>query len=69
MKSRRWYLLDMLPLNCDELQNRDKVSLDISWLKGKALAEPANLPIAAEITADWEAAMKAFAIIAEDLKK
>jgi type I restriction enzyme M protein len=57
----------------DELTKRDKVNLDIFWLKDDALEESANLPapeiIAADITADLEAAMEQFATIAEDLKK
>jgi type I restriction enzyme M protein len=57
----------------DGLLKRDKVSLDIFWLKDEALEESANLPapeiIAAEITADLEAALEQFATIAEDLKK
>jgi hypothetical protein len=42
------------------LIKRDKVNLDIFWLKDDALEESANLPapeiIAADITADLEAA-------------
>ena len=57
----------------DELLKRDKVNLDIFWLKDDALEESANLPepeiIAADITADLEAAMEQFATIAEDLKR
>ncbi len=57
----------------DELTKRDKVNLDIFWLKDEALEESANLPapevIAADITADLEAALEQFATIAEDLKK
>jgi type I restriction enzyme M protein len=57
----------------DELAKRDKVNLDILWLKDDALEESANLPapeiIAADITADLEAAMEQFATIAEDLKE
>ncbi len=57
----------------DELTKRDKVNLDIFWLKDDALEESANLPapevIAQEITDDLEAAMEQFATIAEDLKK
>lgn len=49
------------------------MNLDISWLKDEALEESANLPapeiIAADITADLEAAMEQFATIAEDLTK
>ena len=50
---------------CDELTRRDKVNLDIFWLKDDAIEESANLPapeiIAADITADLEAAMEQFA--------
>jgi uncharacterized protein DUF1016 len=57
----------------DDLLKRDKVNLDIFWLKDEALEDSANLPapeiIAAEITEDLEAALEQFATIAEDLKK
>ena len=57
----------------EELVKRDKVNLDIFWLKDDALEDSANLPaphvIAEEITADLEAALEQFAEIAEDLKK
>ena len=57
----------------DELVKRDKVNLDIFWLKDDALEDSANLPaphvIAEEITADLEAALEQFAEIADDLKK
>ena len=56
----------------DELIKRDKVNLDIFWLKDDALEASANLPspdiIAADIAADLEAALEQFATIAEDLK-
>lgn len=56
----------------DELVKRDKVNLDIFWLKDEALEESANLPapevIATDIAADLEAALEQFATIAEDLK-
>jgi type I restriction enzyme M protein len=56
----------------EQLTKRDKVNLDIFWLKDDALEESANLPapeiIAADITADLEAALEQFATIAEDLK-
>ena len=56
----------------DELAKRDKVNLDIFWLKDDALEESANLPaphiIAQDITDDLEAALEQFATIAEDLK-
>jgi type I restriction enzyme M protein len=55
-----------------ELVKRDKVNLDIFWLKDEALEDSANLPspevIATDITADLEAALEQFAMIAEDLK-
>lgn len=57
----------------DEVTKRDKVNLDIFWLKHDALEESANLPapeiIAQEITDDLEAALEQFAEIAEDLKE
>ena len=57
----------------EELTKRDKINLDIFWLKDDALEESANLPapeiIAQEITDDLEAALEQFATIAEDLKK
>ena len=57
----------------EELTKRDKVNLDIFWLKDDALEESANLPapeiIAQEITDDLEAALEQFATIADDLKK
>ena len=56
----------------DELVKRDKLNLDIFWLKDEALEESANLPapevIAADIAADLEAALEQFATIAEDLR-
>ncbi|HEX7130280.1 MAG TPA: N-6 DNA methylase, partial [Rhodanobacteraceae bacterium] len=56
----------------EELVKRDKLNLDIFWLKDEALEASANLPppdlIAAEIAADLEAALEQFATIAEDLK-
>jgi type I restriction enzyme M protein len=56
----------------EELTKRDKVNLDIFWLKDDALEESANLPapaiIAQEITDDLEAALEQFTTIVEDLK-
>ncbi len=56
----------------EELVKRDKLNLDIFWLKGEALEESANLPppdvIAAEIASDLEAALEQFATIAGDMK-
>jgi type I restriction enzyme M protein len=60
------------PWKCSPRAKRDKVNLLIFWLKDEALEESANLPapevIAADITADLEAALEQFATIAEDLK-
>ena len=53
------------------LLKRDKVSLDIFWLKDDSLEDSANLPdphiIAAEIAEDLQAALDQFAQIAGDL--
>lgn len=58
---------------CEGLLKRDKVNLDIFWLKDEALEESANLPapeiIAQEIADDLETAMEQFNTLAEDLKK
>jgi len=55
----------------DELAKRDKLNLDILWLKDDALEESANLPapevIAADIMADLAAALQQFAAISDDL--
>jgi type I restriction enzyme M protein len=56
----------------EDLLKRDKVNLDIFWLKDESLEDSANLPtphiIAEEITQDLEAALEQFSEIAEDLK-
>jgi type I restriction enzyme M protein len=50
---------------------RDKVNLDVFWLRDESLEETANLPdpdvLAAEIVDDLEAALEQFRAIAEDL--
>jgi type I restriction enzyme M protein len=55
-----------------DLMKRDKVSLDIFWLKDESLEETANLPppgiVAQAIIEDLQAALEQFAMIAEDLK-
>ena len=55
----------------DDLMRRDKVSLDIFWLKDDSLEDSANLPnpdvIAAEIVEDLQAALDQFAQIAAAL--
>src|SRR5437764_13173497 len=57
----------------ETLIKRDKLNLDILWLKDESLEDSANLPdphiIAAEIVEDLEAALSQFATIAADLKK
>jgi type I restriction enzyme M protein len=51
---------------------RDKLNLDIFWLKDESLEDSANLPdpdvIAQEIVEDLQAALAQFAEIANDLK-
>jgi type I restriction enzyme M protein len=62
----RWRAFD-----CEELINRDKVSLDIFWLRDRSLEDPDNLPapgvIAREIVNDLEAALEQFRLIADDI--
>src|SRR3989454_9153001 len=57
----------------EELLKRDKLNLDIFWLKDESLEDSANLPdpdiIAAEIVEDLQAALAQFAEIASDLKR
>jgi type I restriction enzyme M protein len=56
----------------DELVARDKVSLDITWLRDESLEDADNLPppdvIAMEIVEDLEAALAEFAAIADGLR-
>ncbi|MFQ5595837.1 MAG: N-6 DNA methylase [Anaerolineae bacterium] len=56
----------------DELLARDKVNLDIFWLRDESLEEAAHLPdpdvLAAEIVEDLQAALEQFREIAEDLE-
>jgi type I restriction enzyme M protein len=55
----------------DELLQRDKVNLDIFWLKDESLEDSENLPspdiIAKEIAENLESALDQFASIHEDL--
>jgi type I restriction enzyme M protein len=57
----------------DELLKRDKVSLDLFWLRDESLEDGENLPapevLAAEIADDLQAAMEQFAGIAEELRE
>jgi len=60
------------PFGYEELMKRDKVSLDIFWLRDESLEDSANLPepdvIAAEIAEDLQAALDQFSQIGTDLK-
>ncbi len=55
----------------DELMARDKVNLDIFWLRDESLEDSANLPepdvLAAEIAEDLRAALEQFESIAQQL--
>jgi type I restriction enzyme M protein len=55
----------------DELLARDKVSLDLVWLRDESLEDLENLPppdvIAQEIVEDLEAALAEFSAVAESL--
>ena len=55
----------------EEIMARDKVNLDIFWLRDESLEDTDNLPdpdiIAAEIVEDLEAALEQFRLIANDL--
>ena len=57
----------------EDLQKRDKLSLDITWLRDESLEDTDNLPdpaiLAAEIVEDLQAALDQFALIAADLAK
>ena len=56
----------------EELTKRDKLNLDIFWLRDESLEDSANLPdpdvIAQEIVEDLEVALQQFAAIASDVK-
>ena len=55
----------------DELMARDKVNLDIFWLRDESLEDSANLPspdvLALEIVEDLKAALTQFESIEEEL--
>ena len=57
----------------DELMQRDKVSLDIFWLKDESLEDMENLPdpdvLALEIAENLESALDQFRAIYENLEK
>ena len=56
----------------DEIIERDKTSLDITWLKDKSLADLDNLPdpdeLAEEIVENIEAGLESFRAIIASLK-
>ncbi len=56
----------------EELMERDKVSLDVFWLRDESLEDTDNLPapdvIAAEIVEDLEAALEEFRALADSLE-
>ena len=60
-----------MPSPTTSSSQRDKVSLDIFWLRDESLEDSANLPdpdvIAAEIVEDLQAALEQFALIQADL--
>ncbi len=57
----------------EDLLKRDKLSLDITWLRDESLEDTDNLPdpavLAAEIVEDLQAALDQFALIAADLAR
>ena len=57
----------------EEIAKRDKVNLDIIWLKDKSLEDSEDLPepdiLAQEIAADLQTALDQFTAIAEELKE
>ena len=63
----RWRVFDY-----EELLKRDKVNLDIFWLRDKSLEESDDLPepdvLAQEIADDMQTALEQFSAIAEKLK-
>ena len=63
----RWRSFDF-----DEILKRDKLNLDIFWLRDKSLEDSDNLPepdvLAQEITDDLQTALEQFSAIAAELK-
>jgi len=57
----------------DDLIKRDKINLDIFWLRDESLEDSANLPnpdvLAAEIVEDLRSALAQFEGIAEELEE
>jgi type I restriction enzyme M protein len=60
------------PFSYEELAKRDKLNLDIFWIKDKSLEDAESLPepdvLAQEIAEDLQAAMEQFTSIAAELK-
>ena len=67
VESERWK-----PFTYDELLARDKVNLDLTWLRDESLEDAANLPapdiIAREIVEDLTAALAEFEAVATALE-
>ena len=61
------------PYSYEELVQRDKLSLDIFWLRDKSLEDSANLPdpnvLAAEIAEDLRAALEQIEEVLEDMEE
>ena len=61
------------PYACEEILARDKVSLDLFWLRDESLEDSASLPdphiIAAEIADDLRAALEQIEDVLEDLRR
>lgn len=61
------------PYTYSEILDRDKVNLDIFWLRDESLEDTENLPspdeIVAEIIEDLEAALEQFRLIASELNQ
>ena len=59
------------PFSYEEVVKRDKINLDIFWLRDESLEDSDNLPepdvLAQEITEDLEAALEQFASISQEL--
>ena len=60
------------PFSYEDLIKRDKVNLDIFWLRDESVEDPASLPppdvLAEEIVEDLRAALEQFEEIGADLK-
>lgn len=72
-RSRRCESERFKRFDVDELLKRDKLNLDIFWLKDKSLDDVDSLPppdeIAAEIVENLQAALEAFQAVADELSR